>query len=78
MSDDSEDYVTINIDVRAAPVGKKAVQVRCADAVVRWIPRSCMFGPDETEIQNRVGELMSLRVFRWLAEKNGIPIARGK
>lgn len=74
--DDGEDYVTVNVDIMVAPVGGKAVKVRCADDTIIWLPRSCMFGPDEKKIASMAGQLMPLKIFRWLAVKNGIPMAR--
>lgn len=71
---DGEDYVTINVDILRETA--RAVQCRCADGVPRWIPRSCIFGSHEKQINERVGELMGLKVFRWMAEKNKIPLAR--
>ena len=73
MSSD-EDYVTINIDVlRCTP---RAVHARCGDDVPRWIPRSLIFGPDEIGIVKKVGELVAIKVFRWYAHKENIPLAR--
>jgi hypothetical protein len=74
--DEDEDYVGINVDVLAAPEGKKAVHCRCADGVNRWVPRSIMFGPDEISIRRHVGQLREIKVMRWYARKQKIPLAR--
>lgn len=71
----SDDYVLINVDILRVTL--QAIQVRCSDNVPRWIPRSLVFGPHDSGMENRVGQLMAIKVFRWAAEKNGIPLARG-
>jgi hypothetical protein len=74
MAMTGEDYVPINVDVLRTT--SRAVHVRCSDGVPRWLPRSCIFGPHEREIGNQLCQLRMIKVFRWLAEKNSIPIAR--
>jgi hypothetical protein len=69
-----EDYVAINVDILRST--SRAVQVRCADDVPRWIPRSLIFGPDEKQIDKAIGELRAIKVFRWFVEKEKIPVAR--
>lgn len=69
-----EDYVPINVDVLRETA--QAVQVRCSDGVPRWLPRSCIFGPHERELTKQIGQLRTIKVFKWLAEKNHIPLAR--
>ena len=73
---EDEDYVVINIDVLRATL--RAVHARCADNVPRWIPRSLIFGPDERKIAARIGQLTAIKVFRWFAVKEHIPIAPTK
>lgn len=74
--DDGEDYVRINVDILRST--SQAIQARCADNIPRWIPRSLIYGPDEKTSAGKIGEMMTLRVFRWFAAKNAIPIARQK
>lgn len=69
-----EDYVPINVDILR--VTSRAVHVRCADNIPRWIPRSLIFGPHERTLGAKVGELAEIRIFRWAAVKSSIPIAR--
>ena len=49
----------------------KAVLVRVNDNVT-WIPRSCIHGADERTLDSADnGEEMNLRIFAWVAERDG-------
>lgn len=75
MAYEEEDYVPVNVDIlRVTP---RAVQARCADNVPRWIPRSLIFGPHEKTLESRIGQLAEIRVMRWYAVKETVPLARG-
>lgn len=74
MSDD-EDYVSINVDILRCT--SRAVHVRCADDIPRWIPRSLIFGPHEKALPSKIGELAEIKVMRWYATKEVVPVARG-
>ncbi len=69
-----DEYTAINADILG--LTSKAVHIRCADNVRRWIPRSLVYGPDETRLSKHVGQLVELSVFRWFAVKNAIPLAK--
>ncbi len=71
MSD--EDYVPISADILR--VTSRAVHIRCADNIPRWIPRSLIFGPHEKKLASKIGEMAQIKVFRWYAVKNAIPLA---
>lgn len=73
MSTD-EDYVAINVDIMN--LTSRAVHVRCADNIRRWIPRSLIYGPHESKLTSKIGELSQIKVFRWFATKSAIPIAK--
>ncbi len=69
-----DEYTAINVDILG--LTSRAVHVRCADNVRRWIPRSLVYGPDETTLSKHVGQLVEISVFRWFTTKNAIPLAR--
>jgi hypothetical protein len=73
-----DDYVKINVDIIAAPHGRAAIKVRDSAGVIRWIPRSLIFGPHEKTVRQQEGQLVAIKVFRWFATKNNIPLARDK
>lgn len=69
-----EAYVRINVDILGDTA--RALKVRCADNVQRWIPKSVIFGPDEKKASSGIGEMMGLKVMEWFVDKNSIPRAR--
>jgi len=74
-----ETYVTVNVDIlEATKRSERAIHVRCSDNVRRWIPRKLIFGPHEKTIDQKIGQLVALKVFDWFAEREGIPLAPKK
>lgn len=70
----SEDYVEVEVVLLA--VREKSIRVRpaaddSADPV--WVARSCIHGIDERDLDNlSTNQTITLRIFRWLAEKEGL------
>ncbi|HLY06120.1 MAG TPA: hypothetical protein VKR31_10260 [Rhizomicrobium sp.] len=66
----SEQYVTIHARI----IGRtnKAVRLQ-QEGETRWIPRSCIHGVDEQQIDSaNVGQELDLRIFEWLAKREGL------
>jgi hypothetical protein len=69
-----EEYVGVNVDVLRFTLG--AVHVRCADNVKRWIPRALIWGVQEIEIEDLVGQMVEMKVMGWFVTRESIPAAR--
>ena len=74
MTDQGEDYVPVNVDLLRVTL--RAIHVRCADNVPRWIAKSLIYGPDASGIDAKIGQLFQIKIFRWVADQLKIPQAR--
>ena len=68
--DYDDPYVTVNC--RILKVSAKAVQVSDETGLDVWIPRSCLHGGQETDIENSLGDDVQIKVRRWFADKEGL------
>lgn len=68
-----DEYVGVTAKLRARTA--KAVLLDVGEGVGRgaWVPRSCLFGPDDSAIDNvAIDSEVTLRVREWIAEREGL------
>lgn len=69
----TDEYVTVTAKVRGRSA--KAVLLDIGEGVSRgaWIPRSCLFGPDDKALDDaEIGDEITLKVREWIAEREGL------
>ena len=68
-----DDYVGVTATLRARTA--KAVLLDVGEEVSRgsWIPRSCLYGPDDSAVDNvAIDSTVTLRMFEWIANREGL------
>lgn len=54
-------------------VTNKAVRLQVKDTGPTWIPRSCVHGGDDRELDRlEPNQEISIRIMEWVARKNGL------
>lgn len=70
MADAGDDYARVPVILMA--ICRDSIRVR-RGAVATWIPRSLIHGGDDNLLRAmRVGEEMTIRIFRWKALQAGL------
>ena len=72
MSNDSDNYVKVSVNVLfGTPDAIKVEHNELSENI--WIPRSVLFGPEESELSfGNIMEEKELRVRQWFAKKVGM------
>lgn len=68
-----DEYVAVIAKLRKRTA--KAVLLDVGEGVSRgaWVPRSCLFGPDDSTIDNiALDSEVTIRVREWIAEREGL------
>lgn len=68
-----DEYVEVSAILRGRTA--KAVLLDVGTGVTRdaWLPRSCLFGPDDKTIDNEeINDTVVLKVRQWIAAREGL------
>ena len=66
-----DEYVAVLAVLRGYT--NKAVRLQVKDAESAWIPRSCVHGGDNRELDRlELDQEISIRIMEWVAQRNGL------
>ena len=68
-----EDYIGVTAVLRARTRDEVLLDVSDGIDAGRWVPRSCLFGPDDSVIDAvAIGDEITLRIREWIADCEGL------